>query len=82
MIDYEITYSRESKDYDCYVDGRYIGSRATYTMGDTLCRQVVADLIADGLALTAAELDGPIDDDVPAPEPGDTGPVYEGPSPL
>jgi hypothetical protein len=56
-IDFEIKYDRETKDYTCTVDGRYIGSRSTYTMGETLCRQVIADLIADGEALTAAELD-------------------------
>lgn len=71
-IDTEIKYSRPDRDYSCYVDGRYIGSRSTYSQADTLVRQVVADLIADGEALTAAELDPPID---PLP---DDGPPWPG----
>lgn len=58
MINTEIKYSRETKDYDCYVDGRYIGSRPTYSQADTLINQTVRDLIADGMVLTATELDG------------------------
>mgnify|MGYP000676819685 CR=1 FL=1 len=30
MIDRTISYNRETKDFDCYVDGRYVGSRPNY----------------------------------------------------
>lgn len=69
-IDREIKYSRFNRDYDCYVDGRYVGSRATYSAGETLCNQVATDLIADGLALTAEQLDSTQAEQVPStPEP-------------
>ncbi len=54
----EIKYSRADRDYACYVNGQYIGSRANYSDAETLCDQVAYDLIADGLCATAAELDG------------------------
>lgn len=76
-IDTEIKYNRFNRDYDCFVDQRYVGSRPTYTAGDSLCRQVAADLIADGLALAAAELDPPIDPlptDAPGGDDEETGP--------
>jgi len=60
-IDREIRYSRLTRDYDCFVDGRYIGSRANNHTGELLCDQVSRDLIADGETLTAAELDPPVD---------------------
>lgn len=77
-IDREIKYNRFNHDFDCFVDGRYIGSVANYRAGDELCDQVCYDLIQDGLALTAAELDGGADDidgppiiliEAPTPEP-------------
>lgn len=71
MIDTEIKFNRFNHDYDCFVDSRYVGSRPTYTAGDSLVRQVAADLIADGLAMTAANLDGAqADDDNDPPEEG------------
>lgn len=70
-IEFEIKYDRITKDYRCMVDGRCVGYRATYTAGDTLCRQVVADLIADGLAYTAAEPDPPPVDDPLPEQPGE-----------
>lgn len=62
-INREIKYSRLNHDFDCYVDGRYVGSCPHYRAGEELCDRVAYDLIADGLAYTAAELDPP------APEP-------------
>ena len=49
MIDREIKYNRETKDFDCYVDSRYIGSRANYRAGDELCDEVAFDLCEQGL---------------------------------
>lgn len=82
-IDREIKYSRASGDYDCFVDGRYIGSRPNYSTGEQLCNQVVYDLLADGAALTAAQLDGGADDeeiDIPDeyPNPTESGPPPPG----
>jgi len=57
-IEREIKYSRQDRDYACYVNGQYIGSRANYSDAETLCDQVAYDLIADGLCATATELDG------------------------
>ena len=54
----EIKYSRQDRDYACYVEGQYIGSRANYSDAETLCDQVAYDLIADGQCATATELDG------------------------
>lgn len=53
----EIKYSRSTKDYDCFVDGQYVGSRANYSDGETLCDQIVADMIADAACATATALD-------------------------
>lgn len=49
MIDRTITYNRETKDFDCFVDGRYIGSRPNYRAGDELCNEVAYDLCEQGL---------------------------------
>ena len=57
-IEREIKYSRQDRDYACYVNGQYIGSRANYSEAETLCDQVAYDLIADGQCATATELDG------------------------
>lgn len=57
-IEREIKYSRQDRDYACYVNGQYIGSRANYSDAETLCDQVAYDLIADGQCATATELDG------------------------
>ena len=54
----EIKYSRTTRDYDCYVDGQYVGSAANYSAGEALCDQIAFDMIADGACLTATELDG------------------------
>lgn len=57
-VEKEIRYNRETKDYDCYVAGNFIGSASTYTAGEEICNTVAYDLIADGLCYTATELDG------------------------
>ena len=56
-IEREIKYSRQDRDYACYVNGQYIGSRANYSDGEALCDQVAYDLLMDGQCATAAELD-------------------------
>jgi hypothetical protein len=56
-IDTEIRYDRLTGDYLCLVDGRCVGYRATYSQGEALVNQIVYDLLADGMAYTAAELD-------------------------
>ena len=62
-ISREIKYSRTTRDYDCYVNGQYVGSARNYSEGEALCDQVAFDLIADGQCLTAAQLDGGSDPD-------------------
>lgn len=62
-ISREIKYSRATRDYDCYVNGQYVGSARNYSEGEALCDQVAFDLIADGQCLTAAQLDGGSDPD-------------------
>lgn len=64
-IDTEIKFDRMTKDFSCYVDGRYVGSRPSYSAGEQLVTQVARDLIIDGLVYSATELDA----DPPAPEP-------------
>lgn len=49
-ISREIKYSRATRDYDCYVNGQYVGSARNYSEGEALCDQVAFDLIADVLA--------------------------------
>jgi hypothetical protein len=49
MIDREIKYNRETKDFDCFVDGRYVGSRPNYRAGDELCDEIAYDLCEQGL---------------------------------
>jgi hypothetical protein len=67
-ISREIKYSRATRDYDCYVNGQYVGSARNYSEGEALCDQVAFDLIADGQCLTAAQLDGGSDADTCAAE--------------
>lgn len=49
MIDRSITYNRETKDFDCFVDSRYVGSRPNYRAGDELCNEIAYDLAEQGL---------------------------------
>lgn len=58
MIDREIKYNRHTKDFDCFVDSRYVGSRPNYRAGDELCNEVAYDLCEQGLS-----------DDVPTDNP-------------
>jgi hypothetical protein len=57
-VEKRIAYNRTTRDYDCYVDGRYVGSRPTYSDGETLCNEVAYDLITSGALYTATQLDG------------------------
>ena len=57
-IEKEIRYNRANKDYDCFVAGRYVGSRSSHSDGETLCNEVAYDLISSGACYTATELDG------------------------
>ena len=65
-IEREIKYSRQDRDYACYVNGQYIGSRANYSDAETLCDQVAYDLVTDGLCATATALDAGSDPDAMA----------------
>lgn len=52
MIDREIKFNRDTKDFDCLVDGRYVGSRPNYRAGDELCNEIAYDLAERGLVDT------------------------------
>lgn len=56
-IEKEIKYNRANRDYDCYVGGQYVGSRSTYSDGETLCNEVAYDLISSGACYTTTDLD-------------------------
>lgn len=58
QIDREIKYNRANRDFDCFVDGQFVGSAANYSEGETLCDRICFDLIADGVCLTATSLTG------------------------
>ena len=45
----EIRYNRVSRDFDCYLDGEYVGSRSTQFEAD-----IELDKLAYGLAQFAA----------------------------
>lgn len=62
-ISREIKYSRATRDYDCYVNGQYVGSARNYSEGEALCDEIVYNMIADEACLTAAQLDGGSDPD-------------------
>ena len=62
-ISREIKYSRATRDYDCYVNGQYVGSARNYSEGEALCDEIVYNMIADETCLTAAQLDGGSDAD-------------------
>lgn len=55
MIDREIKYNRFTKDFDCFVDSRYVGSRPNYRAGDELCNEIAFDLLEQGLVDEAPE---------------------------
>jgi hypothetical protein len=81
-MDKQIVYDRKTHDFAMYLDIRLVGFRASYHAAELALDEMVFEALTHGDCATAAALDAPIDDDVPAPEPGDIGPDYEGPSPL
>ena len=63
-----IAYDRASRDWAAYLNGEYIGSFSTHAAAEAALDQVAYDQLADGVALTAAELDGGSDADTMAEE--------------
>jgi hypothetical protein len=57
-----IARNAESRDFDMYFDGMYIGSRQTRTSAEIALDQHVFDLHQDGMMATATELDGGADE--------------------
>ncbi len=41
----EIRYSRHTHDYDLYLDGRYVGSAATYHEAETQLDEMVYEML-------------------------------------
>ena len=66
--DKSIRYDRASRDWAAYLNGEYIGSFSTHAAAEAALDQVAYDQLADGVALTAAELDGGSDADTMAEE--------------
>jgi hypothetical protein len=54
----EIKYSRETRDYDLFIEGEYVGSAPTYGEGRHILDQVILDKLTHGDHLTATQLDG------------------------
>ena len=42
----EVKFNRATKDFDCYLNGRYIGSRASRTEAQTLVDQAAFDALS------------------------------------
>ena len=42
----EIKFNRQNKDFDCYLNGRYIGSRASRIEAQVLLDQAAFDLLS------------------------------------
>ena len=63
-----IAYDRETRDFAARLNGEYIGSFSTHAAAEAALDQVAYDQLADGVALTAAELDGGSDADTMAEE--------------
>lgn len=42
----KIKYNRESRDYDLFLDGRYVGSAANYHEGECKLNDLVYELLA------------------------------------
>jgi len=53
-----IEYDRETRDYRATLDGDYIGHFSTFHAAEVMLDRVAFDLIADGMCLTATQLDG------------------------
>ncbi len=66
--DKSIRYDRASRDWAAYLNGEYIGSFSTHAAAEAALDQVAYDQLMDGVALTAAELDGGSDADTMAEE--------------
>ena len=45
----KIKYNRESRDYDLFLDGRYVGSAATYHEAEVTLDQLVFELLSSGV---------------------------------
>lgn len=41
----EIKFNRDTKDFDMFLDGAYVGSRATYSQAETDLNAYVYDLL-------------------------------------
>lgn len=52
-----ITYVRESREYDAYFDGQYIGSYRNHHDAEVALDQYALELAIEGLSYTARELD-------------------------
>ena len=63
-----IAYDRETRDFAARLNGEYIGSFSTHAAAEAALDQVAYDQLMDGVALTAAELDGGSDADTMAEE--------------
>lgn len=53
----EIRYSRANRDFDMFIDGQYVGSRATYHEAEVTLDEIILDKLTHGDHLTAAQLD-------------------------
>ena len=51
-----ITYNRETRDYDAYLDGDYIGSFATYHDAEVELSRLALERITDEARQVVAEL--------------------------
>ena len=67
-FDKSIRYDRETRDFAAYLNGELIGYFGKYSDAENALDQVAYDQLMDGVALTAAELDGGSDADVMAEE--------------
>jgi hypothetical protein len=62
-ISREIKYSRATRDYDCYVNGQYVGSARNYHEAEITLDELVFELLSHGATATASALDGDSDAD-------------------
>lgn len=53
-----IRYDRETRDFAMYLDGEMVGYARTYHDAESALDQLAYDLLADGAALSVAQLDG------------------------
>lgn len=57
IFDKSISYDRDAREFRATLDGNFIGYFGSYHAAEIALDQVAYDLLADGLAYTAAELD-------------------------